>query len=230
MYLQIENEFKNNSKTLASQLLLILGAFLFSCVCTIFLNAVVKKGYGENIYALILFGGMFIFYVICYVFVFFKGLKKEQRTVKAFFKVSATIRAYQNKIHSDDIKILKEILEKHKINTRPKVEEAIRHYQCLLPRKVSQSGQLLSILAFVISVLALLVTETVMQSVENVGFILGIILTVILIYALVRLIEKNIFRSFGKDALYTRIEDSLSEIFMTYYLKKDSKTGEENNG
>ena len=50
------------------------------------------------------------------------------------------------------------------------------------------------------------------------------------VYAVIRLIEKNIFRVFGKDALYTRIEDSLSEIFMTYCLKKDSKSGEKNNG
>ena len=99
------------------------------------------------------------------------------------------------------------------INTRPKVEEAIRHYQCLLPKRVSQTGQLLSILAFVISTLALLTSETVLQSVENVSFILGIILTVVIIYIAVRLIEKNIFRIFGKDALYTRIEDSLAEIF-----------------
>ena len=113
---------------------------------------------------------------------------------------------------------------------KEKIDKKIKHYQCLLPRKISQTGQLLSILAFVISTLALLVSETVIASAENVGFILGIILTVIIVYAVIRLIEKNIFRVFGKDALYTRIEDSLSEIFMTYYLKKDSKSGEKNNG
>ena len=52
-------------------------------------------------------------------------------------------------------------------------------------------------------------------------FIAGILFTVIIIYTMVRLIEKNIFRIFGKDALYMRIEDSLSEIFMIYYLKKE---------
>ena len=161
---------------------------------------------------------------------FFIGLTKDKRTIKAFFSIVETIQAYQNKLHDEDIKILKAILEEHKINTRPKIKEAIKHYQCLLPRKILQTGQFFSFLAFVISTLALLVSETVIASAENVGFILGIILTVIIVYAVISLIEKNIFRVFGKDALYTRIEDSLSQIFMNYYLKKDSKSGEKNNG
>ena len=230
MYLQIENKFKKNSKIRTSQSLFIVGALLLTIICSMLLNLIKSEENYWGIYALILLIGSFVFYVICYVFMFFIGLTKDKRTIKAFFSISETIQAYQNRLHDEDIKILKEILEEHKINTRPKIEEAIKHYQCLLPRKISQTGQLLSILAFVISTLALLVSETVIASAENVGFILGIILTVIIVYAVIRLIEENIFRVFGKDALYTRIEDSLSEIFMTYYLKKDSKSGEENNG
>ncbi len=223
MYLQIEEEFKKRSKTRNAQALFVLGVILFALICTTLLDKITGKDNYEICYAIILLLGMFIFYTICYTFIFVIGLSKKQRSFKQFFKIKDTIHSYQEKLHSDDIKILQEILEKHKINTRPKVEEAIKHYQCLLPRKISQTGQLLSILAFVISTLALLVSETVLQSVENVGFILGIILTVTIIYLSVRLIEKNIFRIFGKDALYMRIEDSLSEIFMTYYLKKEDK-------
>ena len=230
MYLEIENKFKKNSKIRTSQLLFIVGSLLFAITCSILLNLIKSEENYWGFYALILLIGSFVFYVICYIFMFFIGLTKNKRTIKAFFSISETIQAYQNRLHDEDIKILKEILEEHNINTRPKIEEAIKHYQCLLPRKISQTGQLLSILAFVISTLALLVSETVIASKENVGVILGIILTVVIIYAVIRLIEENIFRMFGNDALYTRIEDSLSEIFMTYYLKKDSKSGEENNG
>ena len=230
MYLQIENKFKKNSKIRISQLLFIAGVLLIAIICSMISKLIKSEENYWDFYALILLIGSFVFYVICYVFMFFIGLTKDKRTIKAFFSIGETIQAYQNRLHEEDIKILKAILEEHKINTRPKIEEAIKHYQCLLPRKISQTGQLLSILAFVISTLALLVSETVIASAENVGFILGIIFMITIFYALVRFIEKNIFRVFGKDAFYTRIEDSLSEIFMTYYLKKDSKTGEENNG
>lgn len=225
MYLQIENKFKKNSKIRTSQLLFIVGTLALAIICSMLLNLIKSEENYWGFYTLILLIGSFVFYVICCVFMFFIGLTKDNRTIKEFFNIKRTIQAYQNRLHDEDIKILKEILEEHKINTRPKIEEAIKHYHCLLPRKISQTGQLLSILAFVISTLSLLVSENVIASTENVSFILGIILTVIIIYAVIRLIEKNIFRVFGKDALYTRIEDSLSEIFMTYYLTKRQQIG-----
>lgn len=221
MYLQIEEEFKKQSKTRNAQVLFVLGAFLLALICTMILNKIAGIDNYEIAYTITLLLGLFIFYVICYTFMFVIALCKKQRSFKQFFKIKDTICTYQKKLHNDDIKILQGILKNHKINTRPKVEEAIRHYQCLLPRKVSQPGQLLTILAFVISTLALFASETVISSTENIQFIAGILFTVIIIYAMVRLIEKNIFRVFGKDALYMRIEDSLSEIFMTYYLKKE---------
>ena len=229
MYLQIEEEFKKQSKTRNAQVLFVLGTFLLALICTMLLNKIAGIDNYEIAYTIILLLGLFIFYTICYIFMFVIGLCKKQRSFEQFFKIKDTICTYQEKLHNDDIKILQGILKNHKINTRPKVEEAIRHYQCLLPRKVSQPGQLLTILAFVISTLALLFSETVISSTENVQFIGGIIFTIIIIYAVVRMIEKNIFRIFGKDVLYMRIEDSLSEIFMTYYLKKDEQQENDND-
>lgn len=229
MYLQIEEEFKKQSKTRNAQVLFVLGTILLALICTMLLDKIAEKNNYKICYAIILLIGAFVFYTICYIFMFVVGLSKKQRSFKQFFKIKDTIHSYQGKLHSDDIKILQGILKNHKINTRPKIEEAIKHYQCLLPRKVSQPGQLLTILAFVISTLALFASETVISSTENIQFIAGILFTVIIIYAMVRLIEKNIFRVFGKDALYMRIEDSLSEIFMTYYLKKEEQQENEND-
>lgn len=201
-----------------------LGALLFSLIYVKPLDLISKEGIDWGLYTFILIIGVLFFYFICYIFVFFNGLTKKERSIKSFFNIINTTDTYKEKIHDDDIKILKEILEEHKINTRPKIEEAIRHYQCLLPRKTVPTGRLISILALVISVLALLVNETVIKSVENIKFILLILFTVILFYGIVWLIGNTIFRVFGKDALYTRIEDSLSEIYMTYYSDKKVKS------
>lgn len=229
MYLQIENEFRQKSRFLKQNLILILCSVALVTVLIAVYNIAEEK----NRIAVVIVGffiGLFLMWITFYAIIYFKHVNKEKKSFCAFFRFSTTLHTYQEKIHNEDIQTLKQILKEHKINTRPKIEEAIKHYQCLLPRKTSQTGQLLSILALVISMLALLVSETVIASAENVGFILEIILTVIIVYAVISLIEKNIFRVFGKDALYTRIEDSLSEIFMTYYFKKDSKSGEEKNG
>ena len=37
------------------------------------------------------------------------------------------------------------------------------------------------------------------------------------------MIDKFYFKALGNDALYTRLEASLSEIFMDYYLKDEEK-------
>ena len=105
------------------------------------------------------------------------------------------------------------------------MEEIIKHYQCILPRKVEQSGQLLSILAFVISVLALLLSETVIKSAENIAGAIIILVMVALLYLIAQSFNRNVLKVFSKDSLYERIESSLAEIFMIWYLKKD-KMGE----
>lgn len=222
MYFEIENEFKRNSTIRTSQLLLVLGSMLLSSICTFITELLANEENYANIYMCVLLVGLVFFYIICYCYMFFKGIKKQQRTLKTFFQIKKTIQAYKSTIHNIDINLLNKILKSHEINTRPKVEEAIRHYQCLLPRKINQSGQLTSLLALVISFLALLSSETILNSLESARFILGVLLTVVIMYLFVKWIDDSVFRAFSRNALYARIEESLSEIFMSYYIKKDN--------
>lgn len=221
MYSIIENEFTRNSMTRASQLLLVLGSILLSLICTFITELLAKDKNLASVYLCVLLIGEIIFYVICYIYIFIKGTKKKQRTIKTFFQIRQTIQDYKKIIHDIDIELLNEILKDFKINTRPKIEEAIRHYQCLLPRRVKQSGQLMSLLALAISFLALLSSEPILNSLESASFIIGVLLTVVIMYLFAKWINDNVFRAFSKEMLYIRIEESLSEIFMCYYKKKD---------
>lgn len=220
MYAQIEYEFKKNSKTHNSRVLFGLLVLLYIFVTLIIIINAEDHEFFELIYVVCVISEAILFCIACYVFMYFMGVDKSERSLKSFFKIGYTLQEYQDKIHNNDIELLKVILEEYNINTRPKVEEAIRHYQCLLPRKVVQPGQLISILAFVISMIALFLNEIIIKSKENISFIVLILLTTTALYALVRFVGNNVIRVFGKDAFYARIEDSLSEIFMSYYLKK----------
>ena len=223
MYLKIEKEFKKKSKNRKSQLLFVLGVFGYSTILSIVITFFV--GLDENIgtYLLIMTGSLIPFFIGCYIVILVKIGKIEKIPFKNIFGVDENKNKYHQIIHEEDIKILSGILKENNINTRPKVQEAIRHYQCLLPRKIVSSGQLLAILAFTISVMALLFSEPIMASIGNVQVVLEIILSVIIIYAAIRIIEKNYFRCFGNNELYVRLEASLSEIFMDYYLKDEEK-------
>ena len=222
MYLQIENEFKTESRFLKQNSVLILSSVALIAVLIAIDNITEEK----NRIAVVIvcfFIGLFLMWITFYAIIYFKHVNKEKRSFCAFFRFSTTLHTYQEKIHNEDIQTLKQILKKHKIDTRPKLEEVIKHYQCVLPRKVEQSGQLLSILAFAISVLALLLSETVMNSAENIVGIILILSMLTLFYLIAQFFNRNVLKVFSKESLYERIESSLAEIFMEYYNKKEDK-------
>lgn len=222
MYLQIENEFRQKSRFLKQNLILILCSVALVTVLIAVYNIAEEK----NRIAVVIVGffiGLFLMWITFYAIIYFKHVNKEKRSFCAFFRFSTTLHTYQEKIHNEDIQTLKQILKKHKIDTRPKLEEVIKHYQCVLPRKVEQSGQLLSILAFVISVLALLLSETVMKSAENIAEVILILVMVALLYLIAQSFNRNVLKVFSKKSLYERIESSLAEIFMFWYLKKEEQ-------
>ena len=224
MYLQIENEFRQKSRFLKQNLILILCSVALVTVLIAVYNIAEEK----NRIAVVIVGffiGLFLMWITFYAIIYFKHVNKEKKSFCAFFRFSTTLHTYQEKIHNEDIQTLKQILKKHKIDTRPKLEEVIKHYQCVLPRKVEQSGQLLSILAFVISVLALLLSETVIKSAENISGVILILVMVVLLYLIAQSFKRNVLKVFSKESLYERIESSLAEIFMIWYLKED-KMGE----
>ena len=234
MYLQIEEEFKQQSEYRNNQILIFLVSIIFFVGLYYACNPLYGKiYYNKSIEFLdILYPVLtiFLFFATCYVYIFIRVKKCFSLHLKDFFNISQILNKHQEFMHKEDIKALQDILKSHSINTRPKVQEAIRHYQCLLPRKVISNGQLLAILAFATSIIALLFSEPFLHSDSSLDIILFILTIVTIFYLIIQFVSTNILKIFSKDALYTRLEASLSEIFMTYYLKKEDKSGEENNG
>ena len=219
MYLQIENKFKKKSKMRKVETWSILAMVVLAIVCTCLSELFNNTEYYWAMYVLILFVGIVVFSAPWYILLRLKKLTNQQRKQIPFLHIRESVQCYQKTAHEKDIMTLKEILDEHKIDTRPKVEETIRHYQCLLPRTVNQSGTLLSILALAVSILALFASETILKSIENASFVVNVILTIIALYFSIKFTNKHVLRVFTKRALYERMEDALSEIFMTYYSK-----------
>lgn len=223
MYLRIEKEFKKKSKNRKYQLLFVLGVFIYSFTLSnvLVLGVGLEKSIGT--YILITFSSLIPFYLVCYGVILLTVKKYEKISFSQILDIENIKNTYQEIIYKEDIKILTEILKQNKINTRPKVQETIRHYQCMLPRRIESTGKLLTILAFAISIMALLFSDTVISSMKNVQVIFVIVFVVVVMYWVIHIIEKNYFRIFGKEELYIRLEASLSEIFMIYYLKDEDK-------
>lgn len=217
MYSQIENEFKDKSKLRLSQILFVMYTIIFSILCMFFLWKIIELPDICIVFFIVV--AIVVFFMGCYIFMFFKAITKKQRSIKIFLKVFTILNEYDKKIHDDDIKILRDILKKHNIDSQYKMEEAIRHYQCILPRRVSQSGITLSIFSIVVAVIALFTNETIIASSENIVFLIAFLLIAIMILIILSLIVDCVYRFFGRDALYIRLEDSLSEIFMQEYIK-----------
>ena len=233
MYLQIEEEFKEQSEYRNSQILFIFASVIFSIGLYYACDPLYQK-INDNrdidlldvLYPLL---AIVLFLGLCYLYIFSRCKKYFDLPFKDIFKIIQITNKYQEFMHIEDIKTLRNILKEYNINTRPKIQEAIRHYQCLLPRKIISGGQLLTILALVISIIALLFSEPFARSESNIEIFFVIILMVIIGYLIVQFIAKNVLKIFSNEALYIRMEASLAEIFMNYYLRKSEEQEPEEN-
>ena len=210
MYLKIEEEFKKKSLLRRSQIaffsIYFLLAILLAWICMKYVD-------DNRIWLYIILYGV-VFYIGVYVFVSAKVCKSEDFHWKNVMDIEINTKLYQIQTHDKDIEILKIILKEHNVNTRPKQLEAIRHYQALIPRNIIGGSSFISVLAFAISILALILDDKVYYNEENLKFIFTFLFVVSLIYLIFYFLNKNIFKLFGSAELYKRLESSISEIYM----------------
>lgn len=217
MYEEIERSFKENSQYRKNQIqfsfIIFLYSFIIGFVSVNYLNKL--KGW----IILIEIGGIIILLLTLLLMVYIKLKKCGDLQIKDFKHPLIIFLKYKLYIDKVDISILKELLIKNGINTRPKVLEALRHYQILVPRKIAPSSQIISILALTISTLALIMNDKLYYSSQNINAVFIIIIMVLILYFVFRIINGEVLRLFGKNEFYKRLEASLSEIYMKCLIK-----------
>ena len=220
MYNQISEKFKKESKITNFY-----GAFFAMPLLVVLILAMIvgfsKWDPMSSFYSYIILLLSFVIGTILflYIFILFLLKKEKQFKWKNIWRIKSNIQMLMKAMHQKDIELLINILKSQGVNTRPKVLEILRHYQCLLPRRTVAGTQIISICALIISMIALFFQDKVFYSQETAIAVTAIIFGSILIYIILWWANKNILRVLGEDALIERIEMAVSEIWIKSLIK-----------
>lgn len=219
MYNDINTKFKEQSRQLNNMIAFVSIPTILIMVALFFSFWIHHFHWAEWIeIVLYVFVVAFIFSFL-YIVVLFSIRKEPNFSWKKCWRILFMIDLYLCAMHEKDINILIQLLKSHEVNTRPKVLEVLRHYQCLLPRKTIGSSHIISIVALCISTLAFVFSENFSTSFQNQIISIISILMILIIYYFVYGLNKYVFHYFGESALYERIESALSEIWIKSLIK-----------
>lgn len=169
----------------------------------------------------VLFGSSLVLYllaiIIAYTIIFIIAKKKKSFRAKDYFHLKRVLNSLKD-ISKKDVQILVPLLKRYGINTRPKVQEADKHYQILLLRKSKNGFAILSIISLAISIASIILSALNYKSGKDLIVLLIVLLSLIICVTLVCILIKIIYRTIcynlSEYALYERIEAALSEIWM----------------
>ena len=217
MYARIENEFKIGSKERLNRIVFSIISVILAFITAILLVKLDAPFWWAfvvgPIEAFLLYVGSYI-----YMFVVLKKDKKEKKDEKgklSLISIDKVIDHYQNIVHRRDLDLLFNITKKYYIDTKEKLQEAIKHYQNLLPRKVFSGGMAISICALAVSIAAFISVESQTSISKHLEVFISVLLIVVAIWFTCRSIGAQWFKNFGKQAMYERLEAALSELYFT---------------
>jgi len=212
MYVEIETEFKNKSWS-RSELSFRIGLLIFY-LASVYISYE-RFGIGNRFwYRFAVIVIVAILAIQTYVFCM---LKKNQKH-KPFWKFTTNLDIYKKEIVESDVKSLIEIIKKFGINTRPKVQELIRHYQTLIPRSIIGTGTILSIIAISISILSLSLSEGNTLSNERLSMLVALSIVIGILYFMIKSINEQL-SSFRRPRIYLYIEQLLAIIYFRSLVK-----------
>jgi uncharacterized RDD family membrane protein YckC len=211
MYPKIEYEFKSRSWYKRDT------KFLFTLYVIVMLASFIIASLLDNVWYS--YASIIVIVVVQYLY-FYILLHKDSRNVSIkFWNIRSTIRAYIEARKKAELQILVQICKDNSINTRPKVLEALKHYQVLVPRNIIGSGVFLSLLAIIISIFAFAYGEGNVLSTERMQIMFSILLLVGILYMFFKYTSDQLLSIFGTSAFYRRIEDLLSTIYFMSLIK-----------
>ncbi len=213
MYLRIEEKFIQESKLRMSQILFVLFLLLSSTMYVMIFYDWLMKSYLFAITVLAL-----VFYLIVYLFVLiYLKIHKKDFSLRIFWHINKVIEMYKQNMHEQDIKILKKILNDNNVKSKDNIKEVMHHYRALIPRNVKTHSAWLSVAAFAVSVIAIVLNDTFLRSAEYMEYlkVAGMLFCIILlIYAVFLMLNVSVFQMFGRAELYKRLEASVTEIYI----------------
>lgn len=151
------------------------------------------------------------------ILIFTTAKQSSNVKIKDFLNYRKLFRCMREATKKDTF-ILNPIIEEFGINTRPRIQEAIRHYQFLLQRKTKANFTAVPIISVVVSVIGIIVSyfKSGPDSVIPCIILMSVaIIVVIIVCFAIQKIYKDCIYCLTEYAIYERIEAALSEIWMT---------------
>ena len=223
MYSKLLQGFKDELvlRQLGKRTVIYLGLFFFVyLVCIITVQSIYDSQWWISIIGLVvLIIGSWI--VICSV-VYFTSKSKLNLCRKDFFRCVSTFKKLIA-VQPDDITIIVPMAKRVGINTRPKILEAIRHFQLLLSVKYKHGFAVMSAITLAVSIISILISATSAGRNNDILGLLVLLIAVIIYIAIacvaVKIFFKPLYDDLSENALLVRIEETLSEIWMKQLIK-----------
>ncbi len=216
-YERIKNVFKNEllDRKLNRNILISFVALLVIYVISYVVLWSIFKHWAIMLSTILIF--IVLFLITAYSIMFFTVKKNINLNIKDYFHPKQTLNLLKS-ISKKDVQILLPIAKSHGINTRPKVQEAIRHYQLLLLRKSNKGFAIISIISLTLSIFSIIISGINYESDKDfiilIVWLFSLVILVTLACIGVKFLYRTTFYDLSDYVLYERIEEALSEIWM----------------
>lgn len=211
----IEDKFKSLESRKRNRIFIILCFVIYVIVAVIMLNQIEKN-------RILFIVPVLIFVLLIYVCIVIINWTNKLYTKEKWFyifRVCYSLKLFKNNQRQNDKLFLIGILKDNDINTRPKVGKILDHYRALIPRNINEKTTIISVLAFLISILAFLYDSNLNILYDKIVSLLSVFIFGGIGWFVIRIFSKEVTALFGKGSFYLRMEDLLTEI----YIKSDIK-------
>jgi|GEM_PF-4015348 len=208
MYRRMEEKFKKKSMFHRDN-----KFFVFYCItCLITVITLVSIFSNSSFVEILMIVTVVAFWPLIYLIIMIRSLLKKQSI--RWMEPVRSLRDLQNSV---DMKILIDILYEEKLYTKTKLQEMLRHYQSVLPRKsYSDSGFFLAIISVVTAVCMLFLSTYDVLTGDPREVVLYVWLIVVLLIAIIWLGKYVAARILQYGNFESRMEELISEIYLNY--------------
>ena len=182
MYEKFFSDFKSQltDRCLSVRVLMFSGISLICCLsCLLVLWTRYKIIW---LYWFALFMTVIISIIVAYTTIFFTVRKKLNLKGKVYFRGIRTIKKLRT-IQQADVSIMLPLLRKAKIDTAPKVQEAIRHFQMILHNKRGGGIAIASVISILLTVIGSVFPVVTLENSKQFMFVFITLLFIVLVIA-----------------------------------------------
>lgn len=218
MYRKLESNYKNKSLSKIYKTLLFV-LFIVFIIGLFFIFDFISSKNKTMQYIFIILYMLLLPLLIYFIQISFLIIKKiiNRKNWTIIFSFEDIKELFLDIIYEIDAKTMFKELYKNGVNNKEELKVAIYHYTALINKKNIFGGvSLTSLLAILISIFTYISNDGIYYDASKLEFILYMCLSVSFIYFIIWIFVKVFDFLLGKNEIYTRIEEHLSNIYYNF--------------